>query len=683
MPKGWICGLLLAIMGCPALAQTPAPDTSPSDTTKKTKQDSIKYGPYTVFYLWEGELYRNRAIEQNPDTALSNRHRYNAVQANGFTWQDLGVNGQAAQPIFYQLPPEIGTRLGYHLYNSYLIDPAQVPHYNTYSPYTDIDYVQGGKGRPRIRIAHSRNLNPNWNITLHFRRQEANRIFNRVAYRNDAVVSHQTIGLQTRFVSKNERYRLLASFFNYNHAVRENGGYGLTATGTDTVRNLRELLDAEDSQLRYQLLAPGQPAQNATALPAARQAGNTFRLYHELDFFKNDTARQARTQLQLFHLAEWRQQTNSYTDERWQANVPNFYRQVAFDPNRRAALQPRPGEELPTPGTTAVYSTRFTQLDNRAGLKGKLGEFRYRAYARLRNYQFQANFIDSLSGRDSTEQWPLAAELFVGGGLDYTFKDSSRLEVELEHLLLRDYRLRGGYSGRWFSLAFEQAFYTPDLVQQRLFGTFARWDNGFVNTLASQIRFSINQFRVPGLNDSTTEVRLSPFALLNNVSNLVYYDTLGRPRQANQDVRQLQIGGQVRARWRQFHNVLQLTYTQNLRADLVRVPRFVVTNQIYWERKAFTDALEFQLGLDLMWKSAFLANAYRPQIQQFHLQNQFMVDNFLVADVFANFKIARAWCFIKVNNALQDLLGRGYFGTPRYFAQPRSLELGVRWLFFD
>lgn len=664
----------------PLRAQDLGTPVGEADTTKKAKTDSIKYGPNTVFFFFEDELYRNRASARNPDTLLHNRHRYNAVQANGNTWQDLGVNGQAAAPIFYQFPTQIGTRLGPLVYDWYQLDPAQVPHYNSYSPFTDIDYVQGGKGRPRIRIAHSRSIRPNWSYTLHFRRMEANRIFNRVAYRNDAIVANQTYGAQTRYFSRKERYKLLAGIYLYEHSARENGGYTFNATGIDALRNLNDLLELEDTRLRYRLLAPGQVQQNATALPTGRQSKTTFRLYHQFDFFK-DSVKRDKNELQLFHLIEISNLRRSYTDERWQANLP-FYQQVPFVVEQRSGQIP----SVPaiTDGGTVAYATSFRVTDNRVGIKGKFSDFRYRTYARYRQYNFTANFVDSLSGRDTTDKLALPSELFVGGGLDYTFRDSSRLEVELEYLLVRDYRLAGAYLGKWFSAKFEQALFAPDLNQRRSFGTFYRWDNGFKNTFTNRATFSINNFKVPFLPDSVAEIRLTPSANFTNVTNYIYYDSTGRPRQASQDLRMLQVGGQIRANWRNFHNVLQITYSQNLGADLVRMPKLIVNNQFYWEKKGLFDGvLASQIGVDVMWKSAFYANGYLPQLQQFVLQDRFQVDNFAVVDVFFNFKISRFIAFLKVNNITQSLLGKGYFNTPRYFAQPRSLELGINWMFFD
>jgi hypothetical protein len=72
-----------------------------------------------------------------------------------------------------------------------------------------------------------------------------------------------------------------------------------------------------------------------------------------------------------------------------------------------------------------------------------------------------------------------------------------------------------------------------------------------------------------------------------------------------------------------------------------------------------------------------------PATQQFILNNRYLTDGFPVLDVFFNFKISKALLFIKVTNLLQDIAGEAYFNTPRYYAQPRSLELGINWLFFD
>ncbi|MGB3617910.1 MAG: putative porin, partial [Catalinimonas sp.] len=79
----------------------------------------------------------------------------------------------------------------------------------------------------------------------------------------------------------------------------------------------------------------------------------------------------------------------------------------------------------------------------------------------------------------------------------------------------------------------------------------------------------------------------------------------------------------------------------------------------------------------------YFADAYMPVTGQYHLQNEFAVRAYPVADVFANVRIRRANLFLKVSHANQGFPTAGYFQTPYYPGLLRSFEFGVHWQFFD
>jgi outer membrane receptor for ferric coprogen and ferric-rhodotorulic acid len=155
------------------------------------------------------------------------------------------------------------------------------------------------------------------------------------------------------------------------------------------------------------------------------------------------------------------------------------------------------------------------------------------------------------------------------------------------------------------------------------------------------------------------------------------------PTQTSDNISILQVGLNANASWNYWRLKTNLLYSKNLGVNLIRMPEFFVNAQVYYERMFFKGALYGQIGLDVHYKSAFYANGYMTPLQQFHLQDRFTTDNYVVTDFFFNFKITKAMLFMKVNNLMQGLIKQGYFTTPVYMGQPRSFEFGVNWLFFD
>lgn len=683
----------------------PTKDT-PADTTKATKKDSIDYGPTTVTYLYESDIYYNkykispRILKDTTikmkgfryaDTLIANIDKVNAIKKNNNTFQDLGNYGTAAQSIFYVMPTEIGTRLGYNVYDTYLWQPQNVKYYSSFSPYTELDVMLGGLGRSKANITVARNIRFNWSAGITYRRVESNKVFGRNTRRNDSHVNNQTYGFFTQYTSINRRYRLLANVSSYDYEVNENGGYATLIAAQDTSRdvmqNLNELFDFNIAQWRYKVATQGEPIR-------ALQNRTLARVYQQYALF--DSAKQ--DYLQIFHIGEYSRQKNSYSDAAFQTNYYNsvpkqssflsgvYPEQVYFDMPalfRPPAVSDASVEVIKEP----FYKTDFTQFDNRVGFKGKAANFDYRTYLRLRTYQMRHDFIAPFKFTDlntgvisaintaTYEKDTLKNQYFAGGNLHYQFSDSAFLDVEAEYLLAKDFRLKAEYTNKFFTVGHEQALYSPTQVQKRIYGTFFKWDNDFLNTYSVRTYGQI-QFKLPFMT-------LQPNVNFTNISNYVYFDQKAVSRQTTENISMLQLGLNVDFAWSYWKMKANFLYSKNLGADLIRMPTFFTNAQLYYERMFFRGALYGQVGMDIHYKSGFYGNAYMAPLQQFHLQDRFVVDDYVVADIFFNFKVSRAMLFMKVVNLLQDVIKGGYFNTPTYLGQPRSFELGINWLFFD
>jgi len=688
-------------------AQNPdVPSDKPTSDTTKTKKDSINYGPTTVSYLYESDLYYNR-YKVNPrilkdttmkmksfryaDTLINNIHRLNAIQKNNNTFQDLGNFGTASQSIFYVAPKEIGTRLGYNVYDAYLWQPKDIKYYSSFSPYTELNVMLGGLGRSQAYITLARNIRFNWSAGITYRRVESNKVFGRNTRRNDSHVNNQTYGVFTHYTSVNRRYKLLAHFSGYDYQVNENGGYATLISAQDTSRdvmqNLNKLFDFNIAQWKYRVTTQGEPIR-------AVQNRSLVRVYQQYALF--DSTKQ--DYLQLFHIGEYSRQKNSYSDATFQTNYYNsvpkrasfisgvYPSQVYFD---TAALFRPPNisdatvEVIKEP----FYRTNFVQFDNRVGIKGKAANFDYRAYLRLRSYQMQHNFVSPTNFTDLntgqitainaevSRKDTLRSQYFAGGNLHYQFSDSAFLDVEAEYLLAKDFRIKAEYTNKFFVVGHEQVLYSPTQVQKHIYGTFFKWDNDFLNTYTVRTYGHV-RFKLPF-------VTLQPNVNFTNISNYVYFDQKAVSRQTSENISIIQAGLNVDFAWTYWKLKANFLYSKNLGADLIRMPAFFANAQLYYEKNFFRNALYGQIGLDIHYKSAFYGNAYMTPLQQFHLQDRFTTDDYVVADIFFNFKVSRAMLFMKVANLLQDVIKGGYFNTPAYLGQPRSFELGINWLFFD
>ena len=77
----------------------------------------------------------------------------------------------------------------------------------------------------------------------------------------------------------------------------------------------------------------------------------------------------------------------------------------------------------------------------------------------------------------------------------------------------------------------------------------------------------------------------------------------------------------------------------------------------------------------------FYGHDYDPTIQQYFLQDHFDIPEYLLADVFVNFKVGRAVLFAKLVFANEGFNIPGYFPTPYYLGQHRVFDWGIIWQF--
>ena len=87
-------------------------------------------------------------------------------------------------------------------------------------------------------------------------------------------------------------------------------------------------------------------------------------------------------------------------------------------------------------------------------------------------------------------------------------------------------------------------------------------------------------------------------------------------------------------------------------------------------------------GIETFFQTGYKPLAYDPLIQQYYVQNTFETSDYAKVDLFVNFKVGNFLFLVKMGHINQGSQ-KGYFITPFYTGEKRTLDLGVRWLFFD
>ncbi len=587
--------------------------------------DSTKqvYGPYTTFYETFDDIKYNRDNLRKIDTLITNFHRFNFVDASDHKLQDLGNIGTAMRPVFYAPPENIGVRSGFDAYRPYYITADQIEFFDTKSPYTLVDAAFGGKGRAITRVMHNRNITPYWDVGIEFRRISALQQVNSKG-RGDRQVLSTNYYLHSDYQSKNDKYLGLMSICRFNQKVNESGGVKVSEGAaysdyfSDAATNWLE--NAQSQNFRFDVHVYNQ-----------YKLRKEFQLYHSFEFIDN----------RYF-----------FRDNPLTPDELNYYNQILISQD------------------STSNQAKFNQTINEFGLKGDLANLFYNFYAKFRNWKYIHHFLPY----DQQN-----VESSGGFNLRYDIDSLRHIEASGEYLLGGNYRIGGKYNLKFLTTEYWRTNYKPSIIEQTYFGNHHEWYNNFKPTSSDYLKGSII------LNSKV--ITFAPSLTLTNIKNNITYGYNQEPIQTPGNVQILSPGLTLNLTlFDKFHLDNEIIYTlisgDSAAANTIRIPDVFVNSKIYFGGYLFNKNIYVQTGLDMHYKSDYFAPAYDPTIQQFYLQDNFVVPSYLIADLFLDFQIEQVTVFIKFTHINQKV-NDGYFTFPDFTGQKKVLDVGLRWLFFD
>ncbi|MFC6999625.1 putative porin [Rufibacter roseus] len=628
-----------------------------NDTTKAI------YGSATTLKLYERDVFKGNLTPARIDTAITNlpiiRHWY----YDSTLHQDLGNVGTAAQPLFWQMPTVLGTRLGRNTLDRYTPDPASIEYYDTKSPFTFLNYLQGSLGEQIFKSKHTRNIKPNWNIGIGYELLSSERQIGGVGGRQNDLISHYGLMAFTQYASPNERYRIMANYIQTSHDQIESGG--INPAGN--VDGDEDLFDGNEAVWLF-YAASEEKRRMVHATQWYKLLGSGLQLYHTIDAYAQD---------------------NEFSDNQ----LP--YETIGEEGNRRRVLQFYPQALRDTAQTSD--KSNFRKLENTFGVMGNSRLFVYRAYVKRRDGDYEVTSRGRIAVVDQFKNRPFNyvlfyedqakrtfADNFIGGDAQFRLKNDIYMHTDAEFQIGGgDYRINAQARYKFLTLRQTRTSYSPSLLQNLFISNHLEWNNDFeniqVNQSAAVLEGRIKNHLLQG------ELKFT------NLRNYVYYqDSLSagdwaKPAQVAGGTNLLQASLRYKLSVKSFVLDNTVFYSATADEDVIRMPEWYLQTRAYVHGPMFKGAIYVQTGVDVNFHTAYLADGYMPVTQQFHLQNDFTVKRYPTADVYLSADIKTVNLFIKarhLNTAIPGL-NPGYFTTPYYSANPFSLIFGLQWNFYD
>ena len=598
------------------------------------------YGPATTHYITIADLKYNICKQRPVKIHIARMDHFTHRQRTGYQWQDLGNAGTATQPIFYGLPKHIGATSGFYVYDVYFQDMDQLRYYDAPSPYTHAYVILANYGSYVFDGWHSRSFKPHWHLGARFQTLLTDKEFVPTKVPADRQVISYPFTLSLHYKSLDARYQLLTSFYRKRHRVRETGGItvgGGSRASADWLKakapirnNLIPRDEVETGELRYQ-----------------------YQLYHQW-FWKDP--------VQLYHELSLQRRTH------------HFSAQCLSAGSRQLLGEPLHSRQL------IRDNTLMQTLGNEMGLKGDIYRLFYRCYYAHRRI--------GLTLPRATQRQKLHEHYMGLEGKVPIAERLGHLHVQGTYLWDRFYQLQASYQSKFLEVTYAQIKAKPSCLAIQYSGNHHAWHNRhFTPSVAKQLKGSI-------LLD-TCMVYLKPTVALTRVEKPMYfrkvataaggYNTVASCQSDTYaDVMTLATAANLTV-WKHFHgdNQVILARTQGPAASFFSMPTALIYTRLYYATQAYEGKLDVETGFDVHWHTPYAAPGYDPAIQQFYQQTDYVMDTYPVVNLFFNFRIKHFCGFIKVIHLNQGLPRAGYFVTPTYPAQTRSLDVGVSWSFFD
>lgn len=609
--------VLLLLLILPTIAQAQILD----DSTKQV------YSLKTVGFRVESQVFLNDTTLNNPDSSMHLFQRANANQKTGWLFQDLGNVGTASRPIFFQERSTAETQLGYNAFDLYRQKTNGIQYYNTRSPYTKMEYLQTGKGVANLRFLHSRNIKPNWNITIDADRTSSSKQINPGTNREERLINGWNVILSSNYTSKSKRYTAIGHLNHLNFQQIEQGGIFF---------NRDQFTFPLDSVTLTDNRIDG----------SSRTYKNDFYLFQQLKLASGFDA---------YHRATIESNKFGFDNQNVARNADStFYSFFSAPPD------------------SVSWQNKNLVVQNAVGLKGYYRGFLANVYAKQRYFQLRDR--ERLFNNDA--KILALNEFFIGGGIRYVLRDSvALLNASVEINLPASFVTNANLRIRQFDVNFSLANTRPDIIFQRSVIPNYAWNNSFKNQTTLKIGGNFN-YRYKKL-------MVRPMASYQLIDNYIYFNQDARPdQQIGLQISLLTIGATAELALGKF-NFRNEFYFNQTSSSVYPLPTIINNFQVYYDFN-YAGALDIRIGVDNFYKSAYNAPAYNPVNQQFYLQDNVPVWGYNVSDAFVSFRVRRVRIALKFAHVNQNIIpNKTLIVTPFYPGMRRAFNLHIDWPLFD
>jgi len=618
-----------------------------TDTSKsRTKSPPVQY-------FQEKDISLTKPLYRTVDTSLDGVQNY---FPNNFPY-DLGL---ANRKLLFEPASEIGFSSGFDYLNLFGYKKEDIKYYHARTPYTEINVVFGMKKEQFSRLLHTQNITKQWNISFSMLRLRSEGFYQKQN------CTDNNISFSTNYVSKNNRYSLLANGTVSSIKAEENGGIPIAYNSVNYDSTLAQTqLQLPDKKL-FHVNLPDAKTKRGNREAYLKQSiyfgkkenimkgdsiiSHRINPKHSLSYsvnvqdnwfvYSEATPNSGYYEYTYFDTVKTLDSTHIFTLQNsisWKSTLfKNVTAELFFDQKTSHLVQYKADSVLAT-------DARFSYNTIRMEIGKKPVDLHINGFY----WDLEGNYVS-----DGNYQ----GDYRMNGNLFAVLKNNKKIFFELTNDLRSVPFLFSNYTSNHF-----------------------RWRNTFDKISESRAR----------INYTDLKHHFSIGAELNLINGYVYFDSTFSPKQFTGTLTVYSAFVQKNFHLKHFNFNNRITWQSaqdtsiKISEGIMHLPQFVTHHSLYYEGKWFSKVMEVQIGFDVSFYTSYYADAYMPALGQYYVQSRKEIGNYPFIDFFFNMKVKHANIFFKSEHLNSGLMGATYYLAPHMPAPDRSIKFGIRWLFYD
>jgi hypothetical protein len=556
----------------------------------------------------------------------------------------------------------------FHAYDIYHFSLADTRMFNTTRPYTEIDYILGGKAEQTIKILHTQNIKPLWNIAFDYR------LINSPGHFKSSSGNHGSIRLSSTFSTENRRYSGIVALMRNRTKVNENGGIKNDSFLTSSNPAFFERFNIPTHLGFDEAFSTNFLTSNLTT--GSDYYNQTLYFRHQYDIGqKEESYAEDSSIIQKFY-PRLRLQHNLHFQNRGFTYVDQNY----LSDSTQKAYRDHFG--LTNTDSLGRMTDRWRELTNEAAIiffpvKNNQEQF-FKVGAALQLLkgwfaglpkEFNGTYLfGEYRNRTRNRKWDINAngKIFFTGPYIGNYLFDGTVQTNL-----------GAQIGA-LQLGFQNTNRSPSFVFEPL--------SNFV--LKEQINLNPENWTTISGDLFVNKLKLGLKARYYLVSNYTYWESFSQATQDATLQNIIRLSGERKFKLSRKWSLYSELHVQQSSSSGINLPLIYTRNRFAYEG-AFYKNLNYSAGIELRYFSPFTADDYSPFNMQWVAQSQETISNRPDIAGFLHIRIKSFRGFLRAENINTLNLKNGFNWTNNNLAAPLypnpglTLRLGIYWSFVN